>query len=722
MTSERPVLRKLAERLGVLDGYRTVDARAHATSDATRQALVAAMGYRASSEEEASNCLERLDRRASKLMLEPVLVWREWAQASPTLQVNPQALGDARDYRIVLRLEDGRKEVSTGRLERQNGAPLELPLPVRPPHGYHDVELTVAGASGQQTATQRVIMTPRTVVQPEEVLGHRRAFGVLANLYSVRSRGGFGHGSVRELEQLGRMAGELGASFVGINPLHALSNRGLDFSPYSPTSRIYRNILYLDPEAVPELAFSAPARSHLNDPRLRQRRALLEGADEIDHAAVLDWMLPLLRELHTTFRAVANPMRKDAFAAYLEREGEPLRNFAVWECLAAHHRRGNGDSGASWWRWPEKYRDPRNPAVEAFRVEHADEVDFCAWLQFELDRQLGDATANIREAGCSMGIYQDLALGSSSASADTWMEPDLFASGAHVGAPPDAYAAQGQNWGFPPFDPHKLRADAYRPWTRLLRAAFAHTGALRIDHVMGVMRLFWIPEGQPGSEGAYVSYRADDLLGILALESRRHHALVVAEDLGTLPSELPGLLADWGLLRSAVVIFEREADHFRPTSHYPPRALASLATHDAAPLAGYFDAVDLELRGRAGGEAMAESLARECEDRVVARHQLVHALRDEGFLDADNAEPDFETLRAALFAFLAATPSVLVGVSLDDLAEERQPVNLPGIALEAHRSWSRRMALPLEELGRSPAWKTCVEPLRLRFREAEEGR
>ncbi len=716
--SERPELLRLADRLGILHGYRGADGNEYSTGDATREALVAAMGHDASSEQAATESLERLEHADRERLVEPVLVWREWAEGAPALRVNPSALGDARDYQIVVRLEDGSREAVRGHLPQTSGGALEIALPIRPPHGYHDVELTIAGASGQREALQRLVMTPRTVVQPEEILGHEPGFGVVANLYTLRSRGGFGHGGLRELRKLGRLTGELGGEFVGINPLHAVSNRGLAFSPYSPISRLYRNILYIDPEAVPELEFSAVARGRLDDPRSKQRRAALEGASRIEHQGILEWTLPLLRDLHRTFRAVANPIRKDAYAAYLEREGEELRNFAVWECLAEHHRkRGqSGNGGDDWTRWPERFHDPQSPAVEEFRADHADEVDFRAWLQFELDRQLGEAAHQLREAGCRLGIYQDLALGSGAHSADTWMNQGLYARGANVGAPPDAYAPEGQNWGFPPYDPHALRELGYRPWSRLLNASFAHTGALRIDHAMGVVRLFWIPEGRPGNEGAYVSYRADDLLGVLALESRRHNAIVVAEDLGTLPSELPGLLADWGLLRSAVVIFERDGDRFRPSSSYPARALGSIATHDAAPLAGHFDAVDLELRAQVNGQAIDGSLATALEERRASRDQLLRALRDEGFLDDEETTPDFEALRSALLSFLAATPSVLVGVSLDDLAGETEPVNLPGVPLEAHRSWSRRMSHSLDELAKSDAFEPCLETMGARAR------
>jgi 4-alpha-glucanotransferase len=343
-------------------------------------------------------------------------------------------------------------------------------------------------------------------------------------------------------------------------------------------------------------------------------------------------------------------------------------------------------------------------------------VDFRRWLQFELDAQLAAAAREARAAGCRIGLYQDLALGAARASADTWMAPRACAQGASLGAPPDAYAPEGQDWGLPPLHPGWLRQDGYRWFARIVRAAMSHSGAVRLDHAIGLVRLFWIPEGRPGSEGAYVACRPDELLGVLALESRRQRALIVAEDLGTLPPELPGLLADWGLLRSAVVRFERdEGSRFRPAHRYPPRALASLGTHDLPPFAGFLAGTDLAARravGAAGSEAeQAAAQAGRADEIAALRARLV----EDGLLEP--AESATDAWLGAAHAFLARTPCALVAASLDDLAGEREAVNLPGVPLEVHRSWSRRMALPLAALRGSAALARRLAPLRARGRQ-----
>jgi 4-alpha-glucanotransferase len=721
--ARRPELRALALRLGVAPGYRDAFGRERETSDATFERLVRALGHEAGDERAAQRAREALEREDASRLVEPVLVWRDWEHAAPELIVERAAAGDAREYSLELHLEDGRVLHGEGRIpEAAPGASVALALPTRPPLGYHEIRLGLDGPQGPRFASQRLVMAPRSAFRPEEALGSHRAFGVLANLYSLRGARGFGHGHFGDLAALARFAGSAGAAFVGVNPLHAVPNRGQGFAPYSPSSRLFRNVLYLDPEAVPELAECDEARALLADPQLRRRRDALEAAGRIDHESVLDAILPLLRALHRAFRrgASAGGARADRYAAYRRREGEALDLFATWELLAERLAAPGEAFAGDWWRWPEPYRDPRSPAVARFAGAEAEAIDFRRWLQFELDRQLAGAASVAAESGCSLGLYQDLALGASRASADTWMAPSSFGAGASIGAPPDAYAPEGQDWGLPPLHPHRLRTDGYRLWSRILRVAFAHAGAVRLDHAMGIVRLFWIPEGCPGSEGAYVAYRSEELLGILALESRRQRAVVIAEDLGTLPTGLPELLADWGLLRSAVMRFEREEDGcFRPAERYPARALATLGTHDLPPLPGFLSGSDLALRRAAGALDSDEALERARVEREAERAALVRRLQQDGLL-AGPAPDDTEIVQAA-HAFLARAPSVLRAASLDDLAGEAEPVNLPGVPIERHRSWSRRMGRPFEELTRCAIVERCLAVLREQSHDPGSG-
>ena len=698
MKPERPELRALAERLGIASSYWDLEGGAHPTSDATREALVAAFGLDGSSEAAAAGARRACEEAEAAQLIDPVVVWREYAEAPPRLTVQLPASAVPLDYRLELGLEDGSRHEAHARVEAGAARRVALDLPALPPFGYHEIRLALEAPGGPREAVQRLVMAPRTAFGVEAKLGGPRAFGIWTSLYTVRSRRNWGFGDFGDLGELLRLVARAGGAFVGVNPLHAVPNRGLAFTPYSPSSRLYRNALYLDVEAVPELAVCDAARARLADSAFRRRLGRLRRAASIDHEAVLEAKLAVLRELHRSFPA-AGP-RAALYREYCAREGEELAHFATWEVLADHFSAG---AGRDWRRWPAPYRDPGSAAVAAFRAEHAEEVAFRAWLQFEADAQLARIAALGGELSLAIGTYHDLAVGVAPDSADAWMDQSLFARGVAVGAPPDDYAPEGQNWGFQPLDPRRLRERGYRSWSRLLHASFAHAGALRVDHAMGLARLFWIPEGRPCSEGTYVYQRSEDLLGILALESHRHRAVAIAEDLGTVPEGFRELLADWGVLSSAVLYFEREqGGRLRPPAAWSPRTLATVETHDLVPLAGHAAGVDLVLRRRAGAIADDASLARALAARALEHEAILARLREEALLPAAG-EPDPSELCAAVHAFLARTPVCLAAASLDDLAREREPVNLPGVPVERHRSWSRRMRVRLEELAADPA-------------------
>ena len=550
--------------------------------------------------------------------------------------------------------------------------------------------------------------TPRCTTAREK-LGRARGFGVWANLYTLRSRRNFGLGDLSDVAQLAQLAAREGAEFVGLSPLHALWNRGPHVSPYAPMSRLYRNELYLDVLRVPELARCPEAGAQLARPGFQRELAQLRSSSRVEYERVAAAKRRILRALHGCFLRRRSNARDRAYAAYLAREGEALGDFAAFSAIS--ERQGaSGGPGLDWQAWPRALRDPRSPAVARFRRAHAREVDFHRFVQFELDRQLGAAAASAKRAGMKIGLYQDLALGSVGGGAETWGLRDLFAEGASIGAPPDEYAAEGQDWAIPPLDPVRLHEQGFAFFRQLLRAAFAHSGALRIDHVLGFFRLYWIPHGRSPAEGAYVRQPARELLAILAQASRRQGALVIGEDLGTVPPGTPARLARHGILSSRVLYFERQGAGFKPARAYSRRALATANTHDLVPLAGYAKGTDLVLRRRARVISSERALHSALAEREAIARALTRRLTADGLLHT--REPSPSELAVAVAGFLARTPCPLVALSLDDAVGEPVPVNLPGVGPDAHPSWTRRLATPLERLPTHRGWLACCDALR----------
>ncbi len=694
----RPALRRLADRVGIVDEYVDQTGKERRkTSDATRTALLSALGFAVGSEAEAREALRAMDEEAAARLIPTVRVARAAELAEEGI-VLPASVSGSPTWRISVLLEDGATRELEGRA-RRSGRALRIVLPDDLPIGYHTIELELGGDG--RTVRQSLIIVPDRCPSPETVLHGERAFGVTANLYTVRSARNWGVGDCTDLGALLEWTASVGGAFVGVNPLHALRNRDGDISPYSPVSRIFRNPLYLDVEAVPEFATSEEARERCASRETRAALAALREATRLDYVAVMRVKMPALETLHRAFvqqHRGRETSRGKAYAAYLAELGQPLDDFATF-CVLEERFRGQA---GSWRDWPEQYGDARSGAVAEFRRQHAEQVDLHRWLQFEMDRQLGEAARRGRGAGLPIGLYVDLAIGTSPAGSDPWVQQDLFVGGVAIGAPPDPYSATGQNWGLPPIDPRRLEADGYEYWVRLVRASMRHGGALRIDHVVGLFQQFWIPEGRDGKDGAYIRFPYDALLGILALEATRAGAVVVGEDLGTVPKHVPPALERWGLLSSKVFYFERTKNAFRPSRQYARMALATANTHDMPTLAGFWKGRDVALRREAGLIASAKAEKAELQGRERDRDAMIELLQEEGVLPEGEVPERDVALRAAVHAFLRRTPSWLVGLSLDDIVGEREPVNLPGVGPDKFPSWTRRLAAPIEQLRKDP--------------------
>jgi 4-alpha-glucanotransferase len=663
----------------------------HEPDAETLAALVAAFGLPAEPDLAAAAIADM--RRAAPLGLDPLYVV---AAEAPILALDlPQDLGPV-EWR--LELEEGGH--TAGRWDPGEG---KLQLPENIPLGYHRLELLGAGGDA---ATIGIAVAPPACYLPSDLQPSARSWGLTAQLYSLRSGRGWGMGDFTDLAQLTRAAGSLGAVTVGINPLHALfASEPRHSSPYSPSTRGQLDYLYIDPSAVPGFADDAAIRAQTP----RAALAAVRASELVDHAAVAALKRPVLEALYRQFRDLNLNGGETAvgkqFRRFTQEGGWPLTVFATFEALH-EHLTGNGGN-FSWHGWPVELRDPNSAAVAEFADAHQDRVAFFQFLQWQADSQLGAAAEAGRAAGLSLGLYRDLAVGVNPEGAEAWGDQGIVVPGMGIGAPPDALSRAGQDWGLAPVNPLALRQRGFQPFIAALRANMRHAGVLRIDHVMSLQRLYWVPAGRSAMAGAYVRYPFAELLRLVALESHRQRCAVVGEDLGTVPSGFRETMQAANLLTYRVVMFERRWDgNFIPPRDYPPLAAASAATHDLATLKGFWLGRDIAWRQRLALYPDAASEAADISDRHTSRWQLLEALAREGlipyhrfgeFLPQDAAPVYTMELGEAIFAFLARSPARLMLVQVEDIAGEEEQANLPGTS-DAHPNWRRRLSAQLEEI------------------------
>ncbi|MHB1949953.1 MAG: 4-alpha-glucanotransferase [Acidiferrobacteraceae bacterium] len=587
--------------------------------------------------------------------------------------------------------------LSTGSPRDDGSIVWPLPFSVEP--GSHELAFT---AEDGTTVSTRLIGTPDCGYRPAKVRHDRRAFGISAQLYALRSERNWGVGDFTDLSDLIDYAAAIGASLIGINPLHVPFLQDPErASPYSPSSRLFLNPLYVDVEAVPEFEHSETARTHVSDPGFQAQIRALRGAPLVNYRAVWNHKKAVLEMLHRQFRRTAPETQRQAFSAFRARHGEALVRYSVYEALQEHfHERDPSVWG--WPAWPEDYRHPQSSAVAQFTQTHEARVEFFAYLQWRTEEQLEAVGAKAR-ARLGIGLYRDLAVGVDRGGAEVWADQDLFVLGASIGCPPDDLNQNGQDWGLPPARPAGLLARGFEPYLAAWRANMRCAGALRIDHVMGLLRLFWLPRDGAGHSGAYVHYPMEPLFRLLAYESQRQRCLVIGEDLGTVPPPVRQALADFGFLSYRVLYFEHDAEGvFTPPHAYPRDALVTVTTHDLPTLSGFWLGRDLDER-RALGMFPSPSLAdRQAHERVRDKQRLIEALVREGLWPAKEGVPEQPTaaLMLAVHAYIARSPACLVLVQLEDLFMTSESVNLPGTGSE-RSNWRRKLPGPTETLDSS---------------------
>lgn len=666
MTELAPSLIELARRYGIATEYEDWSGRRVRVAETTLKAVLGALGVAADNEQERNAALTAKLRSHWTRRLPPTIVGRTGEQIRFWAHVTH---GDPAE--VWLQLEDG--TVRDGVEQVDNFTPpfdldgrwvgeASFLLPSDLPLGYHRVHLR----SGDCETSTALIVTPDWLGLPER-LGARRVWGLAAQLYSVRSRQSWGVGDLTDLTDLAVWsASRHGADYLLVNPLHAAApTKPMEPSPYLPTSRRFVNPIYLHVEAIPEFA-ELTKRSRVR--RLRsevQQRA--GGVDAIDRDGSWAAKRAALRLLHQEPRSAG---RELSYAAFRHREGRALDDFATWCALAEKH-------GDDWHSWPEALQHPDASGVAEFARKHSDTVDFHRWMQWQLDEQLAATQSKAIRAGMSLGIMHDLAVGVHPNGADAWALQDVMALGVTAGAPPDEFNQLGQDWSQPPWRPDRLDEHEYRPFRALIGAVLRHAGGVRIDHIIGLFRLWWIPRGASPTDGTYVRYDHEAMIGIVALEAHRAGAVVVGEDLGTVEPWVRDYLLLRGLLGTSILWFELDRDGNGgplPAERWREYCLSSVTTHDLPPTAGYLAGDHVRLRDSLG--LLTRPVEEELESDRTELAAWMAELRRVGLLE--DGEDDPEHVVVALYRYLGRTPSRLLGVALTDAVGDRRTQNQPG--------------------------------------------
>ncbi|MBV9301274.1 MAG: 4-alpha-glucanotransferase [Acidobacteriaceae bacterium] len=720
-SSYEDALARLANETGIDREYWDILGKKHEASPEVHRRILTALGLDVSTRTTVEDERIRIFQRCAAFALPPTLVIG--SEKTIPLSLASSFEGSV-SFEILLETGGrlaGQAELSQLRVSREfvmdelRWYTYDLAFPRDVPLGYHELKISLGG---NLAATAHLIVGPDRAYLPESLASGARTAGLNVALYGLRSDRNWGCGDFSDLHSLIDWAAtEFDVSFIGLNPLHALYNRvPYNTSPYLPLSIFYKNPIYIDVESVPEFKLSLWAQRLAISPPIQESIRKLREAEFVQYEQIDQLKRRFLKVLFREFRkrhAQGSP-RAAVFAEYCDREGDLLEKFALYCAFDEILHRQNPDCW-NWRDWPEEYQSPESDACRAFAKQHPRTIEFYKYVQFVLDEQLSAANTYARQK-LSIGLYHDLALATDNCGSDLWAHRNFYVPGCRVGAPPDDFSPNGQDWAFPPprFTAH--RENGYRLYRESIRKVAKCGGALRIDHVMRLFRLFWIPEGVDASEGIYVRENAMDLMRILALESVRNKNVIVGEDLGTVTDEIRDMLSRFGILSYRLFYFEKHRDQsFKGSGEYPRQALVSSTTHDLPTLAGFWTSRDIEARKSAGliDEGGYRS---QLEDRKRDKQSMLDALHAENLLphwyprSADRVVQLDGDLHNAIIAFLAQVPSMILLFNQEDFTKETEQQNLPGSTAE-YPNWQRKMKAKIEDL-RSPEWQPYAAMLR----------
>jgi 4-alpha-glucanotransferase len=706
---DRNLIERLARLRGIGDAYHDYRGELRYFSLETKGDLLRAMGCAVDDPHALAWEISRLETQRWRTLL-PAMAAGNGPRIGVDLNISARDFGATFVWTVNLESGETRSgtrasadcpEVWRGEVEGTwiTRRRFELPLELAP--GHHELEVKIGAGSVHRCP---LIVAPSKCYEPEAVREGRRLWGIAVQLYTVRSRDNWGIGDFRDLKSLVRWLAPRGAAFVGLNPLHALAPADPGrASPYSASSRHFLNVLYIAVPDVADFEDCETARERMGAPGFAARLAALREAPHVDYAGVAALKLEILGLLHEDFytrHLAAGTARADAFRSYVAAGGQLLQMHARFDALDRHFRNTPG-TASGWLSWPPEFHDPNSPAALDFAAGHARDIEFFLYLQWLAHEQLVSAQALARELGMPLGLYGDYAVGTNPAGSETWLDRNGYRLAAEIGAPPDPLALKGQGWGLPPPDPVSMESEHLEGFIRLLRNNMRYYGALRLDHVMSLFRLWWVASGHSPVDGAYVHYPLELLMTALTLESARNACVIVGEDLGVVPDEMRRAMPEFGLYHYKVLLFEQDNGRFKRPDEFTPQALATVTTHDMPTLRSFWEGRDIELRRELKlypTQELENDVRRAREHDRVA---LLAALADQGLKPAAPAapgEPFSLDLAHALHVYLARSSAILAAVQIEDLLGMTDPVNVPGTDHE-YPNWQRKLSADIEEMA-----------------------
>jgi len=717
------LIEKLADLVGFHRSYTDSYGNQVQANEGARHSLLMAMGYDLSNNDAINASITSLQEST-------------WRKMLPAVHI---AKLEENDHHIIISLAANECDkviwkITTEQGETLTGEALLVELSFQEKHqlsnnefqkfrlslptlnaGYHKLSLSY----GFQTASCHLIFAPKTCYSPQEASSHK-IWGYAAQLYSLKSDKNWGMGDFGDLKNLVKKSAEQGAAAIGLNPLHPLyQNNPAHRSPYSPTSRCFLNSLYIDVTQIPNFESCDVAQQRFNSDEFQEKVAFARNTKLIDYPAVADVKFEIIELLFEDFINTTTgdkvSSKYQEFIDFKAEQGEDLLLLTTFDALYEHFRKEDF-TAYGWKMWPSDFQSPHTKQVTDFQNKHAKRIDYFAFLQWLAHRQLSDVASTTQKEGMPVGLYLDLAVGCDGSGVDVWSDKDVYVSGAAVGAPPDAMNTLGQDWGLTPINPVALQQQGYLPLIKALRSNMQYAGALRIDHILGLMRQYWVAPGMKADEGVYITFPFEDILRIIALESRRNDCVVIGEDLGTVPDGFSEIMAEAGLLSYKVLFFERwDSGLFQRPELYPAQSMVTVSTHDLPTLTGWWTGRDLHWRQELRLYPTNEMGQQERNARIEDRNLLIAALSDLDVIDLDCAPQQVPAvmnteLSVAVQKYMAKAPSHIQLIPLEDTLEIVEQVNIPG-TIDEHPNWRQKLPVTMTDFWEEDSVKSIAQAM-----------